>query len=58
MNDRTPIDGRAVQPITLTEPNAETIEAMREARAAGLQSSDSIDELMAELNADDPADDI
>lgn len=32
-------------------PNAETIEAMKEARAGKLQSFNSIDELMADLNA-------
>lgn len=34
-------------------PNAETIEAMKEARQGKLSSSDSVDELMADLNADD-----
>lgn len=34
-------------------PNAETIEAMREARRGGLASFDSVDALMADLNADD-----
>ncbi|CEN56667.1 type II toxin-antitoxin system RelB/DinJ family antitoxin [Candidatus Methylopumilus turicensis] len=32
-------------------PNAETIEAMKEARAGKLQSFNSIDDLMADLNA-------
>jgi DNA-damage-inducible protein J len=34
-------------------PNAKTIEAMKEARAGKLQSFDSVDDLMADLNADD-----
>lgn len=34
-------------------PNATTIEAMKEARRGGLQSFESIDDLMANLNADD-----
>ena len=34
-------------------PNAETIAAMEEARAGGLQKFDSIEALMADLNADD-----
>lgn len=34
-------------------PNATTIEAMKEARRGGLQSFESIDDLMADLNADD-----
>ena len=34
-------------------PNAETIAAMREARAGNLKSYESIDALMADLNADD-----
>ena len=34
-------------------PNAETIEAMKEARQGKLSSFDSVDELMADLNADD-----
>ena len=34
-------------------PNAKTIEAMKEARAGKLQSFNSIDDLMADLNADD-----
>lgn len=33
-------------------PNAKTIEAMKEARAGKLQSFNSIDDLMADLNAD------
>ena len=32
-------------------PNATTIEAMKEARRGGLQSFESIDDLMADLNA-------
>jgi len=34
-------------------PNAKTIEAMKEARAGKQQSFDSVDDLMADLNADD-----
>lgn len=34
-------------------PNASTIEAMKEARAGKLKSFNSIDALMADLNADD-----
>ena len=34
-------------------PNAETIEAMKEARRGNLTSSNSVDDLMADLNADD-----
>lgn len=34
-------------------PNAKTIEAMKEARTGKLQSFNSIDDLMADLNADD-----
>lgn len=34
-------------------PNAKTIEAMKEARAGKLKSFNSIDALMADLNADD-----
>jgi DNA-damage-inducible protein J len=34
-------------------PNAETVEAMREARAGNLKSFKSVDDLMADLNADD-----
>lgn len=34
-------------------PNAETIEAMKEARQGKRSSSDSVDELMADLNAGD-----
>ena len=34
-------------------PNAQTIEAMKEARAGKLQSFNTIDDLMADLNADD-----
>jgi len=38
------------EPLT---PNAETIEAMREARAGGLKKFESIEALMADLDADD-----
>lgn len=34
-------------------PNEETIAAMREARAGGLKTFSSVDDLMADLNADD-----
>jgi DNA-damage-inducible protein J len=34
-------------------PNAETIEAIEEARRGGLKSFNTIEELMADLNADD-----
>lgn len=34
-------------------PNAATVAAMREARAGGLKSFDSVDALMRELNAQD-----
>lgn len=34
-------------------PNAETIAAMKEARRGGLASFNSVDALMADLNADD-----
>ena len=34
-------------------PNAETVEAMREARRGKLASFDSVDLLMADLNGDD-----
>jgi len=34
-------------------PNAETIDAMREARRGNLPSFDTVDALMADLNADD-----
>jgi DNA-damage-inducible protein J len=37
-------------------PNEETIEAMREARAGKMVSVRSVDELLSELNADDPED--
>ena len=34
-------------------PTAETVAAMREARAGNLRSYESVDKLMADLNADD-----
>ncbi len=34
-------------------PNAETVEAMKEARRGKLTSFENVDELMADLNADD-----
>jgi len=41
---------KAFEPLV---PNAETIEAMKEARRGNLPSFDTVDELMADLNADD-----
>lgn len=40
-------------PFDLLIPNATTIAAMRESRAGGLKSFESIDALMADLNAED-----
>lgn len=40
-------------PFELLIPNAETIEAMREARRGGLTSFATVDKLMADLNAGD-----
>ena len=40
-------------PFSPLVPNAETIEAMKEARQGNLDSFDSVDDLMADLNADD-----
>ena len=40
-------------PFELLVPNAETVAAMREARAGNLKSYESVDALMADLNADD-----
>jgi DNA-damage-inducible protein J len=40
-------------PFEPLRPNAETITAMQEARAGNLESFDSIEALMADLNADD-----
>ena len=40
-------------PFDLFRPNAETIAAMEEARTGNLASFDSIEALMADLNADD-----
>ena len=42
-----------ILPFDLLVPNAETIKAMKEARRGGLKSFDSVDDLMADLNADD-----
>ena len=42
-----------VLPFEPLSPNAETIEAMREARTGGLPSFDSVEALMADLNAED-----
>ena len=40
-------------PFDLWQPNAETVAAMQEARSGKLQSFDSVDDLMAALNAKD-----
>ena len=40
-------------PFELLVPNAETIEAMKEARRGKLPAFNSVDELMADLNAKD-----
>jgi DNA-damage-inducible protein J len=40
-------------PFELREPNAETIEAMNELRNGGGKTFKSVDELMADLDADD-----
>ena len=40
-------------PFDLLVPNATTIEAMKEARRGGLKSFAAVDDLMANLNADD-----
>lgn len=40
-------------PFDLLVPNAQTIEAMKEARRGGLPSFVSVDDLMADLNAAD-----
>ncbi len=40
-------------PFELHVPNQETIAAMKEARRGGLPSARSVEELMAQLNADD-----
>ncbi len=40
-------------PFELVEPNAETIEAMKEARRGKLKSFDSVDALLADLHAED-----
>lgn len=40
-------------PFDLLVPNAVTIEAMREARRGNLKSFKSVEDLMADLNADD-----
>lgn len=41
------------EPFEPFEPNAVTLEAMQEARRGGLRSFASVDDLMADLNADD-----
>ena len=40
-------------PFELPTPNTESLRAMAEARAGRLKSFDSVDALMADLNADD-----
>ncbi|MDX8390810.1 MAG: type II toxin-antitoxin system RelB/DinJ family antitoxin [Mariprofundaceae bacterium] len=40
-------------PFSLLEPNEETISAIREAREGRLPFFNSVDDLMADLNADD-----
>ena len=40
-------------PFEPLRPNAETIAAMQEARAGGLERFDSVEALLADLNADD-----
>lgn len=40
-------------PTEVFRPNAETIEAMQEARRGEMPSFNSVEELMADLNADD-----
>jgi DNA-damage-inducible protein J len=40
-------------PFELRVPNAATVAAMKEARAGGLKSFNSVPELMADLNAED-----
>jgi len=40
-------------PFELLVPNAETIKAMKEARRGKLQSFDSVDDLITDLNAKD-----
>jgi DNA-damage-inducible protein J len=40
-------------PFELLVPNAKTIEAMKEARHGKLESYDSVESLMADLNAED-----
>jgi DNA-damage-inducible protein J len=40
-------------PFELRVPNAETVEAIEEARRGGLKSFNTVAELMADLNADD-----
>jgi DNA-damage-inducible protein J len=39
-------------PFDVRAPNAETIEAMEEARRGGLRTIDSVDELFADLDAE------
>ena len=48
---RLPFEG--VVPVSMGDPNAETVAAIEAARRGELQAFDSIDALMADLNADD-----
>jgi DNA-damage-inducible protein J len=49
----TRIAAEKALPFEPLAPNAETIEAMREARRGGLPRFESVDELLADLNAAD-----
>lgn len=40
-------------PLEPIEPNAETVAAMREARAGDLESCETVDDLMDDLTAED-----
>ncbi len=46
------VEGQHI-PLDLFSPNAETLEAMEELRSGGGKSFDSVEALMAHLNADD-----
>jgi DNA-damage-inducible protein J len=46
------VEGKCV-PMDFFRPNAETLEAMEEARRGGLKSFSSVEDLMADLNAPD-----
>jgi DNA-damage-inducible protein J len=43
-------------PFDVRIPNAETVAAMEEARRGGLKSFNNVQDLLKDLNADDPAD--